>query len=252
MKKIAAIFAGGVGQRMGGTTPKQFLKIYGKEIIIHTLEKFQYNNQIDLIYVGCKKEYIEFLKELVDKYNISKIPVDGIVEGGLTGQDTIYNILIKIREENPGNSIVLIHDGVRPLINDEIIDKNIKCVEEYGTSITCCSVFETPIISNDGLEVDKVLDRKKVYVAKAPQCFVLDQILEAHEKVRNTKERYENKKIVDSCSLFKSVGNDVHLIEGNRENIKVTTVEDYINLLAMLLIDDQKQIFKLLEDKENE
>lgn len=245
MKNIAIIFAGGVGERMGSNIPKQFLKVYDKEIIIHTIEKFQYNKQIDEIYVGCKEEYIDYLKELIKKYNITKIPENGIVPGGITGQDTIYNILIRAKEQNDGKSIVLIHDGVRPLINDELINKNIETVKEFGTSITCTQCFETPIISKDGKTVEEVLERKTIYMAKAPQCFILDEIINAHNIVRNKKKGYNDSKIVDSCSLFKTTGKDVHLIEGNRENIKVTTVEDYINLLATLSIEDQKQIFIL-------
>lgn len=249
MKKIALIFAGGVGQRMGSSIPKQFLKVYDKEIIIHTIEKFQYTEQIDEIYVGCKEEYIPLLKELIKKYNITKIPKDGIIQGGVTGQDTIYNLLVKAKENNEGDSIVLIHDGVRPLITDELINENIENVKKYGTSITSSSCYETPIISSDGQTIDEVLKRNTVYMAKAPQCFILDEILAAHNIVRNTELGYDDKKIVDSCSLYMSTGKKVHLTEGNRENIKVTTVEDYISLLATLSIEDQKQIFILKEQE---
>ena len=249
MKKIALIFAGGVGKRMGAEIPKQFLKVYDKEIIIHTIEKFQYTEQIDKIYVGCKDEYIPFLKELVKKYNITKIPENGIIPGGETGQDTIYNLILKAKDENEGDSIVLIHDGVRPLITDELIDENIANVQKYGTSITSGSCTETPIISIDGKEICDVLKRNTIYMAKAPQCFYLDDILEAHHKVRNTELGYANPKIVDSCSLYMSTGKKVHLTEGNRENIKVTTVEDYISLLANLSVEDQKQIFILKQQE---
>lgn len=249
MRKIALIFAGGVGQRMGANIPKQFLKVYNKEIIIHTIEKFQYTKQIDKIYVGCKEEYISYLKELVKKYNITKIPEDGIIPGGVTGQDTIYNLLVKARKENDGDSVVLIHDGVRPLITDELIEENIKNVIKYGTSITCSPCTETPVVSNDGKVIDNILKRNTVYIAKAPQCFILDEIIAAHNKVRNTELGYNDKKIVDSCSLYMSTGKKIHLTEGNRENIKVTTVEDYISLLATLSVEDQKQIFILKEQE---
>ena len=245
VKNIAIIFAGGVGSRMGSNIPKQFLKVYGKEIIIHTLERFQYNKNIDLIYVGCIEEYIHDLEQLVQKYNITKIPMGGIIPGGTSGQDTIYRVLKKAREDNPGNSICLIHDGVRPLINEDVINSNIKCVEEYGSAITVTKAFETPILSLDGEEVSEVLQRKFVYTAQAPQSFRLDNILDAHEKIRETKEGYNNPKIVDSCSLMKECGNPVHIVEGNRGNIKVTTLDDYIALLGNLEIDDYYQVFKL-------
>lgn len=252
MKNIAIIFAGGIGSRMGSKTPKQFLKVYGKEIIIHTLEKFEYNEKIDKIYVGCKEEYIPFLKKLVNKYNISKIDENGILKGGETGQETIYNTLKTALKYNDEDSIVLIHDGVRPLINDEIINNNIENVKKYGSSITCTKSFETPIISKDGIEINEILERNYVYTAKAPQCFKLNEIINAHEIIKKTEEGYNNPKIVDSCSLFKEAGYKVHLTEGNRENIKVTTVEDYISLMAFLMIDDQKQIFKLKEGENHE
>jgi len=129
-------------------------------------------------------------------------------------------------------------------------EDNIENVQKYGTSITCSPCFETPIVSSNGETVDSVLQRNTIYTAKAPQCFILDEILDAHDKVRSTSLGYNDKKIVDSCSLFMSIGKEVHLTEGNRENIKVTTVEDYINLLASLSIEDQKQIFLLQEQEE--
>ncbi len=245
VKKIAIIFAGGVGSRMGSNIPKQFMKVYGREIIIHTLEKFQYNNNIDLIYVGCIEEYIHDLKELVQKYNITKIPMGGIVPGGKTGQETIYNVLKRAKEDNTGDAICLIHDGVRPLINDDVINANIKSVEEYGSAVTVTKAFETPILSQDGKVVSEVLERSLVYTAQAPQSFRLDDILAAHEKIRSTKDGYNNPKIVDSCSLMKECGNTVHIVEGNRGNIKVTTLDDYIALLGNLEIDDYYQVFKL-------
>lgn len=249
-KKIAVIFAGGTGSRMGSEIPKQFLKIYGKEIIIHTLEKFQYHSNIDSIYVGCKEEYIPLLKELIKKYNITKVKPTQIVAGGETGQDTIYNILSRVQEENDENSIVLIHDGVRPSIDDEMISNNINDTIKYGTSITCTPCFETPFITNNGNDIEEILPREKVYTAQAPQCFKLKDILKAHETVRKTEKKYSDKSIVDSSSLMMYTGNKVHLTLGKRSNIKVTTVEDYINLLGILSVEDQKQIY-ILNTKEN-
>lgn len=249
---IAIIFAGGVGQRMGSNIPKQFLNVYGKPIIIHTLEKFQYHDDIDKIYVACKEDLIPYLKKLVKKYNITKIPKrGGIVPGGATGQDSIFNGLSAAYKENDGKSIVLIHDGVRPLINDEVISKNIASVKKYGSSITCTPSFETPVISYDGSNVDELPKRAHVYTAQAPQSFRLKDIYEMHLKVRKENPGYVD--IIDSCTLMEKNGFQVRLIEGNRGNIKVTTPEDYIDLLAKLSAEDQKQIFELTnKEKEKE
>ena len=247
---IAIIFAGGVGQRMGSSIPKQFLNVYGKPIIIHTLEKFQYHDEIDKIYVACKKELIPHLEELVKKYNITKIPEGGIVPGGKTGQDSIYNGLYAASLENDGDSIVLIHDGVRPLINDELISRNIDSVKKYGSAITVTAAYETPVVSYDGKNVDELPLRKNVYTAQAPQSFRLKDILEMHEKVRKENPDYTD--IIDSCTLMEKNGFNVRLIEGVRGNIKVTTPEDYLDLLARLSAEDQKQIFELYTHKEKE
>ncbi len=245
---IAIIFAGGTGQRMGSKVPKQFLKVYGKPIIIHTLEKFQFNDSIDLIYVACKEDLIPAFKEMISKYSITKIPENGIVAGGKTGQDSIYNALKEAAKDNPAESIVLIHDGVRPLINDDVIYKNIDSVEKYGSAITCTAAYETPVISYDGSSIDELPKRKHVYTAQAPQSFRLSDVLAVHEKVRKINPDYID--IVDTCTLMKNNGFNVKLIEGNRGNIKVTTPEDYIDLLSRLSAEDQKQIFNLESHQE--
>lgn len=247
---IAIIFAGGVGQRMGSNIPKQFLNVYGKPIIIHTLEKFQYHPEIDKIYVACKEELIPVFEEMVDKYKINKIPEGGIVAGGKTGQDSIFNALCAAEKDNPGDSIVLIHDGVRPLINEDVISKNIESVKKYGSAITCTAAYETPVISLDGETVEDLPKRKYVYTAQAPQSFRLEDVINTHRKVRKENPDYTD--IVDSCTLMEKNGFKVRLIEGNRGNIKVTTPEDYIDLLAKLSAEDQKQIFELYTNKKKQ
>ncbi len=244
---IAIIFAGGTGQRMGSSIPKQFLDVYGKPIIIHTLEKFQYHPDIDKIYVACKEDLIDYLTELVKKYNITKIPKGGIVPGGKTGQDSIFNGLEIAHKKEPGDSIVLIHDGVRPLITEDLITRNIETTKKYGSSITCTPAFETPVISYDGTSIDELPKRKFVYTAQAPQCFRLDDIYNMHLKVRKENPDYTD--IVDSCTLMELNGFETHLTEGIRGNIKVTTPEDYIDLLAKLSSEDYKQIFELYTNR---
>ena len=127
---IAIIFAGGTGQRMNTTSkPKQFLELHGKPIIIYTLEHFQQHSQIDRIVVVCLENWIRYCKELLEKYHITKAM--DIVSGGKNGQESIYNGLIAAHNKYPADSIVLIHDGVRPLINEQIISEDIACVKKY-------------------------------------------------------------------------------------------------------------------------
>lgn len=248
MLKIGVIFAGGAGLRMAAGIPKQLMVVYGKPILIHTIEKFQYNPNIDKIYVACKDDLIPELWGLIKRYNLDKIPPTGVVAGGINSQESIYNVLCRVNEENEPDSIVLVHDGVRPLITDDVIYENIKGVCEYGSAITSKALFETPIISVDGANVDALPPRKTMYTGQAPQSFFLKDILDAHNKMRAMDPNYTD--VVDCCTLMIKTGYPVHLVSGNRDNIKVTTVEDYAELLARMAVTDQKTLINLLSSKE--
>ncbi|MBQ9514173.1 MAG: 2-C-methyl-D-erythritol 4-phosphate cytidylyltransferase [Clostridia bacterium] len=227
---IGVIFAGGVGNRMSTSdTPKQFLEVDGKPIIIYTLEPFENNAEIDAIVVSCIKDKIDYLKSLLVKFNIRK--VKGIVEGGKTGQLSIYNGLKEAEKIADGNkSIVLIHDGVRPLITSELLSESIKNVKQYGSSITSNSAKETVIVVDDENNMVDIPDRAKVRIAKAPQCFYLDEIMNAHNRALK-----ENKiSFVDSCSLMKYYGGKPFMAEGPYDNIKITTQDDFYTIKAII------------------
>lgn len=230
---IAIIFAGGTGQRLKSgqdATPKQFLKIHNKPIIIHTLELFQEHPQIDKIYIAIHPDYYDYMSELVKHYYITKTA--GIVEGGATGQDSIYNALKLAQSQNSDDSIVLIHDGVRPNITPEVITQNIECATKNGNAITSTSCFETILISENGVNPKHVPYRKNTYSAQAPQSFRLGEIVQAHETTRKTNPNYTD--IVDSCTLYKTLGKETYMIKGNRGNIKITTIEDLYILRALI------------------
>ena len=231
---IAIIFAGGAGVRMGAGIPKQFLEINGKPIIVHTLDLFESHPEIDKIYMAVLKDYIPYMKKLINKFNISK--VEDIVAGGETGQDSIYNALSRAREDNPDDSIVLIHDGVRPSVTYDTISRNIQGVKDKGNAITCTPCFETILMSTTGDKVETVPYRKDTFAAQAPQ-----DILAAHEIVRQKESRYDN--LVDSCTLIKSIGKDAYMVEGNRGNIKVTTPEDVYMYRALIQYHENEQAF---------
>ncbi len=236
---IAIIFAGGSGVRMGAGVPKQFLEINGKPILIHTLQLFQEHEEIDKIYLAMSRDYIRYTEQLVLDYRIDKIAA--IVPGGETAQDSIYNALKKAQEENPEDSIVLIHDGVRPFVEYGVISDNIESVRNYGSAITSTPCFETILISRDGKEVDELPLRKESYAAQAPQSFYLKDIIGAHEAIRATQSRYEN--MVDACTIYRALGRQPHIVIGNRGNIKVTTPEDVYMFRALLQYKENEQAF---------
>ena len=233
MKNVALVFAGGVGKRMGNKAiPKQFLKINSIPIIIHTIKRFENSEDIDEIYVVSVKTHLEEVKELIVQYNIKK--VKKVVPGGSCGQESIYNGLVSIDEDD---AIVLIHDGVRPIINSDLIKNNINSVLEYGSAISCVKEKETIVLSNNSY-IDDITDKSISYIARAPQSFYLKDILAAHKKAIN-----ENKKdFVDSCSLMKYYGYKLHIIETDSSNIKVTTPEDYYILKALLNYQEDKEV----------
>lgn len=236
---IAVIFAGGVGRRMHSSDkPKQFLEIYSKPIIIHTLEHFEYHPMIDGIVVVCKEDWIPYLNELLYRFRIEK--VRKVVPGGATGQLSIYEGL-KAAKEVAGvdDTVVLIHDGVRPLINEKLITDNIESVKKNGSAITTALVTETIlVVDNAGASIDYVPSRKNSRVAKAPQSFWLKDILAAHE--RSLLEGELN--CIDSCTMMQKCGKKLYLIDGPGENIKITTPDDFYTMRAILEAKENAQI----------
>lgn len=230
---IAIIFAGGTGHRLKSgqdSTPKQFLKIYNKPIIIHTLELFQNHEQIDKIYIAIHPDYFDYMKDLIKHYYITKTA--GIIKGGATGLESIYNALKLAQQENPEDSLVLIHDGVRPNITPDVITENIACAGKNGNAVTSTPCLETILISENGKNPKHVPYRKNTYSAQAPQTFRLGEIIEAHEVIRKINPDYTD--IVDSCTLYKTLNKETYMIKGNRGNIKITTIEDLYILRALI------------------
>jgi 2-C-methyl-D-erythritol 4-phosphate cytidylyltransferase len=240
MMNVALIFAGGSGTRMNTKSmPKQFLTLHGKEIIIYTIEHFERHPEIDKICVVCKEDWIDYLKKLLRKNQIEK--VEWIVPGGATGQDSIYNGLEKIHQECPEDSIVLIHDGVRPLIDAKLISDNIKSVREHGSAITVTPVIETVMLADEDNKVYKSVNRDKSRVAKAPQSFVLKDIYAAHQKA--IAENCHSK--IDSATMMSDYGYSLYTVEGSSQNIKITTPTDYFIFKALIDAKENSQIFGL-------
>ena len=227
---IAIIFAGGLGTRLGAELPKQFIDVEGKPLIIHTLELFEEHPLIDRIYIGITEGFEEKMKGLAEKYGISKT-VD-VITGGDSAMDTIYRLLKRAEQDCDGDSIVLLHDGVRPYITPELITKHIDTVKEKGNAITSTGSIETVVVSKNGETIEYVPYRKETYSVQAPQSFYLKDIIDAHEEIRKRPEGYEN--MIDACTIMKTLGREVYMVEGNRGNIKVTTPVDVYMLEALL------------------
>ena len=241
MKNIALIFAGGTGSRLSGaTTPKQFLVLSGKPIIIHTLEYFQLSPGIDSICVVCLESRIPQLKQLVKRFDISKVNI--IVPGGATGMDSIFNGLKAIRESERDTKdvLVLLHDGVRPLIDGETISACIESVVAHGCTATIAPAIETVIVHDGDGVVTDVLDRSSCSLARAPQGFWREAFYEAPLRAQADGKG----DFIDSVSLMSHYGHKVFTVEGPVENIKVTTPTDYYAFKAFMEARDQSALWR--------
>ena len=235
---IAVIFAGGSGRRMNTKDkPKQFLMVHGKPIIVHTIEKFQYHPAVDGIIVVCIADWIDYMAEMQYRYRLDKI--GKIVPGGETGQLSIYNGLVAAKEiYGTDGNIVMIHDGVRPLIDDELINKNIESVKENGSAITVTLAKETVILVDDDGRVTDVPSRKLSRTAQAPQSFWLEDILSVQEKA--ILEGVTD--AIDSCSLMRMYDKNVSVVVGPNNNIKITTPEDFYIFRALYDAQENQQL----------
>lgn len=236
----AVIFAGGTGSRMNSKTlPKQFLELHGKPIIIYTIELFENHPDVDEILVVCLEEYIPYLKKLLKKFQIEKVHT--IVPGGSNGQESIWHGVKALHDCCPEDTIVLVHDGVRPLIDEETITANIACAKENGNAITTSRAIETVILQDDQGHITEIADRSHCAMARAPQTFVLKDLYEAHQRAiaegRND--------FIDSACLMRHYGATLHTVQGPVDNIKITTPPDFYIFRAIKDAQEDSQIFGL-------
>ncbi|MCC9833501.1 2-C-methyl-D-erythritol 4-phosphate cytidylyltransferase, partial [Streptococcus agalactiae] len=222
MMNIGVIFAGGVGRRMNTKgKPKQFLEVHGKPIIVHTIDIFQNTEAIDAVVVVCVSDWLDYMNNLVERFNLTK--VKAVVAGGETGQMSIFKGLEAAEQLATDDAVVLIHDGVRPLINEEVINANIQSVKETGSAVTSVRAKETVVLVNDSSKISEVVDRTRSFIAKAPQSFYLSDILSI-ERDAISKGITD---AIDSSTLMGMYNRELTIVEGPYENIKITTPDDF-------------------------
>lgn len=210
------IVSAGRGSRMKADINKQFLKIGNKEVIAHTIDKFYNNKNIGEIVIVVREDEKEFfLGNIIDKYGYKNIK---IAFGGKERQDSVYNGL---KEVGQNCEIVLIHDGARPFVTNEIIEKSIKSAKEYKCAIAGVPVKDTIKIVNENNDVCDTPNRSTLWSIQTPQVFDYSLIIKAHEKAK-----YDEYYGTDDSMLMEYLGYNVKVIEGSYNNIKITTPED--------------------------
>lgn len=231
---FAAILAGGIGSRMGGTdTPKQFLNLGNKPVIVHTIEKFVINRDIDKIIVLTPKNFINHTIHLIDEHipNCDNVVV---IEGGQTRNDTIMNSISYI-DENFGideDSIILTHDSVRPFVTHRIIEDNINAAMKYGACDTVVPSTDTIVESINGETIESIPVRDYYYQGQTPQSFNIKKLFNLITSL--TEE--ESNILTDACKIFTLKDEDVHLVYGEVTNIKITYPYDL--KLANTILED--------------
>ena len=217
---FAAILAGGMGSRMGGTdTPKQFLTLGDKPVIIHTIEKFVINSKFDKIIVLSPQSFINHTNNLIREYfgENDKIVV---IEGGKTRNDTLLNSINYINEnfDVDDDSIIVTHDSVRPFLTHRIIEDNIEAAKEFGACDTVIPATDTIVESIDGDMIENIPIRDNFYQGQTPQSFKINKL----SKLINSLSEEETNILTDACKIFVLKGEDVHLVRGDITNIKIT------------------------------
>ena len=231
---FAAILAGGIGSRMGGTdTPKQFLALGNKPVIIHTIEKFVINDDIDEIIVLTPKNFINHTNHLIEKHipNHENIVV---IEGGETRNGTILNSISYI-EESYGideESIIITHDSVRPFLTHRIIEDNIEAAKKYGACDTVIPATDTIVESINAKTIESIPVRDYYYQGQTPQSFNIKKLFNLITSL--TEE--ESNILTDACKIFILKDEDVHLVDGEVTNIKITYPYDL--KLANTILED--------------
>ena len=241
---IALILAAGVGQRMRNAgLPKQFLKLLGKPIIIYTLEKFEESTEIDQVVVVCHGSYIEYMERLLELYQMKK--VKRVIVGGTDRQNSLQKGLRAIEDLGAASDdIVVVHDGVRPMLTLATIKENIRVAKQYGCAMTVHPVTESVVVTDsDQVGIDDFKKRTDTYSLTAPQSFRLDGLKKAYGGESGTE--HEGMPLLDAAMVYANSGGEVHLVKEQNSNIKITTPEDFYYLRAILDLEENKYIFGL-------
>lgn len=224
MSNIAIIIAGGVGKRMGQSIPKQFININDKPVLVYTLESFQKHPQIDAIELVCLDGWQNVARAYADQYGISKLK--WIVTGGATGQESIRNGVYNLEDKAAAGDVILIHDGVRPLLNNEVIsDVIVKC-QQYGNAVTSMPYNEQIFVidEDDETVTEKYIPRETLRRVSTPQAYRFDLLDQKYHEAFEKKigiygSAYTNTMMVD-------LGVKLHFAAGSDMNIKLTTPEN--------------------------
>lgn len=229
------ILAGGIGSRMGGDKPKQYLTVKGKPIIIYTIEKFLVVPEFEKVIVLCPKQWVEHTKNLIEKHIAPAKDIVAVIEGGSTRNETIMNAVKLIESEGNLNddTIIVTHDSVRPFVTHRIIEENIKAAEEFGACDTVVPATDTIVEAVDNATISSIPDRSKMYQGQTPQSFKALKLKNMYESLSDEEKDI----LTDAAKIFVIKGEKVALVQGETYNMKITYPYDL--RVAKSLLEDE-------------
>lgn len=230
---VALIIAGGSGHRMGQSIPKQFINIYDKPILIYTLEGFQKHPQIDAIEVVCIDGWHDVLRAYANQFGITKLK--WIVSGGTTGQESIRNGVYNLEGVCKDDDVVIIHDGIRPMVDDAVLSDLLVTCEKYGNAVTSLPYNEQIFVIDDDISTTKYIPRETLRRVSTPQAYKFGKLLWAYRKAFAEQigiygSSYTNTMMAD-------LGERLYFAQGSEKNIKLTTKDDLELFKAYLEMD---------------
>ena len=233
----ALLTAAGTGSRMHQDIPKQFMHVGDRPILIHTLERFQQHPSIDSIIVVTLENWVDVVKAYANQFNITKLK--WVVPGGDTGQESIYNGLQELANHCNDDDVVMIHDGNRCNVSQEVISNSIATFKEHGSAIAAIPCVEAVFRSADGVSSEEQIPRDELWRTQTPHTYSFKKIKWAYDEAINRGIT----SAVASCTLMQMLGEKVWFSQGSEENLKITTVED-LKIFESLLSCSKKAWLK--------
>ena len=229
------ILAGGIGSRMGGDKPKQYLTVKGKPIIIYTIEKFLVVPEFEKVIVLCPKQWVEHTKNLIEKHIAPAKDRVAVIEGGSTRNETIMNAIKLIESEGNLNddTIIVTHDSVRPFVTHRIIEENIKAAKEFGACDTVVPATDTIVEAMDNATISNIPDRSKMYQGQTPQSFKALKLKNMYDSLSDEEKDI----LTDAAKIFVIKCEKVALVQGETFNMKITCPYDL--RVAKSLLEDE-------------
>lgn len=232
---IALLTAAGSGSRMHQEIPKQFIHINNKPVILYTLEAFQKSPLIDEIIVVSLESWKDMLWAYAKQFGITKLKY--IVKGGKTGQDSILCGLRELQKVHDKTDVVMIHDGNRPMISQEVIADSLAVYNQYGSAVAAMPCVEAIFESEDGISSDITIPREKLLRTQTPHTYTLGELLQAHEEAG--KRNICN--TTATCVLMQKLGKKIYFSKGSEKNLKLTTVDDIDTFVAYLSVQNKTE-----------